>query len=198
MRTHRVLALARPSTRRSFAVLAVCTAITLSACGDSGPSIRAEPDTSTTSSSEPAPTTSTTVGTGPQTQVIKYLGLQFVVPAAWPVYDLSTVPRTCVRVDVHAVYLGPPGAEQDCPAHLVGHTEAIVLQPLAGASDVVVARATVAGTLNGLAVRTDPDPDVSGALTVVFPDLGVLAYLSYGASRTPADNLLAGFTAATG
>jgi hypothetical protein len=195
MRTHRVLA---PS-RRSLAAIALCAAIALSACGGSGPSIQADPDPSTTTSTtNPEPTTSTSLGVDAGTHVVTYQGLQLVVPAGWPVYDLAAAPRTCVRVDLHAVFLGSPGPEQDCPAHLVGHTEAVILQPLAGASDVAVARATEAGLLNGMAVLTDPNPDASGALTVVFPDLGVLAYISYGVSRTPADELLASFVPVTG
>ena len=35
----------------------------------------------------------------------------------------------CVRFDRHAVYLGAPSAQQRCPAHAVGRTEAILLQP---------------------------------------------------------------------
>ncbi len=58
---------------------------------------------------------------------VSYLGLTFTVPADWPVIDLSAT--TCVRFDQHAVYLGTPGQQQDCPAHLVGRTEALVVQP---------------------------------------------------------------------
>ena len=51
------------------------------------------------------------------------------MPSDWPVYDLSRDPSRCVRLDVHAVYLGAPGPDQRCPAHLVGHTEAVVIGP---------------------------------------------------------------------
>jgi len=51
------------------------------------------------------------------------------VPRSWPVYDLGRDPSTCVRFDRHAVYLGSPGANQACPAHLIGRTETIALQP---------------------------------------------------------------------
>ena len=42
------------------------------------------------------------------------------VPGDWPVFDLAADPSTCVRFDVHAVYLGHPGADMNCPAGLVG------------------------------------------------------------------------------
>ncbi|MER6398023.1 DUF1906 domain-containing protein [Kitasatospora sp. NPDC001603] len=51
------------------------------------------------------------------------------MPADWPVIDLTADPTACVRFDQHAVYLGTPGTRQDCPAHLVGRTEALLLEP---------------------------------------------------------------------
>lgn len=64
------------------------------------------------------------------TKVIRYHGYKLVVPASWPVYDLATHPTVCVRFNRHAVYLGTPGSAQSCPAHAVGRTEAILVQPL--------------------------------------------------------------------
>jgi len=51
---------------------------------------------------------------------VAYLGRAFAVPASWAVVDLSAAPTTCVRFDVHALYIGTPGDEQDCPARGVG------------------------------------------------------------------------------
>ncbi|MDH6121450.1 hypothetical protein ABH930_006887, partial [Kitasatospora sp. GAS204A] len=62
-------------------------------------------------------------------RTIHYQGATFRVPASWPVVDLDRAPNTCVRFDRHAVYLGRSGARQDCPAHLMGRTEAILVQP---------------------------------------------------------------------
>ena len=62
---------------------------------------------------------------------LSYHGYRLVVPPTWPVYRLSSDPTACVRFDRHAVYLGVPGADQRCPAHAAGHTEAILLEPLA-------------------------------------------------------------------
>ncbi|GAA2106745.1 hypothetical protein GCM10009759_45240 [Kitasatospora saccharophila] len=75
--------------------------------------------------------TAASAATGP-TRDVDYLGRTFRIPADWPVIDLSADPRTCVRFDRHALYLGAPGTEQDCPSHLVGRTEALLVQPAAG------------------------------------------------------------------
>ncbi len=56
---------------------------------------------------------------------VRFGGYTLEVPAGWPVYRLARDPGRCVRYDRHAVYLGQPGADQQCPAHLVGRTETI-------------------------------------------------------------------------
>ncbi len=68
-----------------------------------------------------------------RTKVVSYHGYRVTVPADWPVYRLAARPRTCVRFNRHAVYLGPPGATQDCPPHAAGRTEAILVSPTAAA-----------------------------------------------------------------
>jgi hypothetical protein len=45
------------------------------------------------------------------------------------VYRLDEHPRTCVRYDVHAVYLGSPGANMDCPVGIVGRTQTVSFIP---------------------------------------------------------------------
>ncbi len=60
---------------------------------------------------------------------VSYRGYTFEVPAAWPVLNLTRHPGTCVRFDMHAVYLGTPGANERCPSWLLGSTEALVIQP---------------------------------------------------------------------
>ena len=64
-------------------------------------------------------------------KVVRYRGYAVAVPTSWPVYDLRSHPSVCVRFDRHAVYLGQPSSTERCPAHAVGRTEAILLQPLA-------------------------------------------------------------------
>jgi len=61
----------------------------------------------------------------PGTKTVKYDGYAVSVPASWPVYNLDKNPRQCVRYDVHAVYLGPPGPDQNCPPNLVGRVDTI-------------------------------------------------------------------------
>ncbi|KAB1140316.1 DUF1906 domain-containing protein [Streptomyces luteolifulvus] len=63
------------------------------------------------------------------TRQVDYRGHRFTVPASWPVVDLDQNPRACVRFDRHALYLGHPGADQDCPSHAVGRTEALLVEP---------------------------------------------------------------------
>ncbi|WP_329491085.1 DUF1906 domain-containing protein [Kitasatospora sp. NBC_01246] len=60
---------------------------------------------------------------------VTYRGTTLRVPGTWPVIDLDAAPDTCVRFDRHAVYLGRPGENQDCPSHLRGRSEAILVQP---------------------------------------------------------------------
>jgi hypothetical protein len=76
----------------------------------------------------PARLTSTA---GPK--LVQFGGYTFRVPAGWPVYRLDRDSTQCVRYDRHAVYLGRPGADQQCPAHLIGRTTTISVQ--AGPAD---------------------------------------------------------------
>ena len=62
-------------------------------------------------------------------KLVSYHGYRFRVPAAWPVFRLDREPSTCVRFNRHAVYLGSPSSQQRCPAHSIGRTEAILIQP---------------------------------------------------------------------
>jgi hypothetical protein len=60
-------------------------------------------------------------------KTVTYLGYNFAVPSSWPVIHVTAT--TCVRFDRHAVYLGDPGSNQDCPTGLLGTTEAVLVQP---------------------------------------------------------------------
>lgn len=62
-------------------------------------------------------------------RTIVYHGYEFQAPASWPVYRLDLHPSTCVRYDVHAVYLGTPSADMRCPAGLIGRTETVSVIP---------------------------------------------------------------------
>jgi hypothetical protein len=99
-------------------------------------------------------------------KLLRYRGERIAVPAGWPVYDLSSQPRTCVRFDRHAVYLGRPGAAQQCPAHAVGRTEAILIEPRGqnGAS-VVASWASSSGVIKrALGVRSLPAGESSAGV----------------------------------
>lgn len=73
--------------------------------------------------------------TRPVTRLVRYAGYEARVPANWPIHDLSADPTRCVRFDRHAVYLGRPGPDQDCPAHAVGRTETLLVEPVTDPGD---------------------------------------------------------------
>jgi hypothetical protein len=64
---------------------------------------------------------------GGGTKVVAFAGYTIDVPAGWPVYRLARDPSRCVRYDHNAVYLGQPGANQQCPAHLAGRVATLSL-----------------------------------------------------------------------
>ncbi|WP_433169392.1 glycoside hydrolase domain-containing protein [Kribbella sp. CA-247076] len=68
-----------------------------------------------------------------ETKTVSYRGYEVKVPASWPIVDLAASPTTCVRLDRPSVYLGRSTAQADCPAHLVGRSEGLVLEPLTAA-----------------------------------------------------------------
>lgn len=187
-----------PHFRLFLAALVAAIAIAAASCGGSdGPSISAEPDASTTTSSTiPADTTSTTAAVTSTTTAnvpgqVSYRGLTFVVPTDWPVHDLANEPKTCARTDQHAVYLGEQGPDADCPSRIVGQTDAFQLEQIDARSQLAADRATQASTINGIPVRIDPSPAPDGALTVVFTDQQVVAVLTIGNGRGIVDQILA-------
>lgn len=182
----------------SAAAIAVAAAVT--ACGGQDTTISAGQSTSPTStatsptptSSPSDPTTSPTSSPGeaPAPGVVTYRGLQLTVPESWPRYDLAADPQRCVRFDQHAVFLGAAGASPSCPSRIIGRTEAVQVQPLSGATRSAEAAATAPATINGLAVRLDPDADTTGALTAVVTDLDLLVTVTVGDDRATADQIL--------
>ena len=63
----------------------------------------------------------------PANKTVTFGGYSVSVPASWPVYNLTENPGQCVRYDIHAVYLGSPGPDQDqdCPPGLIGRVDTI-------------------------------------------------------------------------
>jgi hypothetical protein len=130
-------------------------------------------------------------------KTVTYLGHSFVVPANWPVIRVK--PATCVRFDRHAVYLGDPGRNQDCPTGLLGTTEAILIQPAAGrvpaasaAEDAVAHRITAVGRGIDVTATYDTDPGlISGILasaSLPVPTASTGAAGQVAASRATAAN----------
>ncbi len=106
-------------------------------------------------------------------QRVAYEGYTFAVPGGWKVVNLAADPRTCVRFDVSAVYLGTPGANQACPAKGVGDTtQAILIQPAAAAT-----------------TPSAVDDPVSQRITVHDARIQVTA--SYGRDRAQVEQILA-------
>ncbi|GAA1162266.1 hypothetical protein GCM10009630_70670 [Kribbella jejuensis] len=105
------------------------------------------------------------------TKTVSYRGYQVTVPAGWPVVDLAANPTACVRLDQPAVYLGRSTAQSDCPAHLVGRSSGLILEPLTTA-------------------QTSSD----GLLRRAITDAGVLAtaYYAPGAEQSASDVLATG------
>ena len=60
-------------------------------------------------------------------KTIEYDGYSISVPSSWQVFHLDTDPSQCVRYDINAVYLGNPGANQNCPSNLIGRAQTITI-----------------------------------------------------------------------
>jgi hypothetical protein len=83
----------------------------------------------------PAMASRPTVAAPSSTRTVTYRGYTFQVPRSWQVVRLDPSGRTCVRFDVHAVYLGTPPANESCPSQLVGTTQALLVAPAGDSSD---------------------------------------------------------------
>ncbi|MGH3244069.1 MAG: DUF1906 domain-containing protein, partial [Spirillospora sp.] len=96
------------------------------------------------------------------------------------VHDLDRDPSRCVRYDRRAVYLGRPGPRPDCPARLVGRTEAVHIQPaerVRAAGHDRSSRTVVHG--DSLATLTIP-PTVGHEALLTVPEAGVTITGVYG------------------
>jgi hypothetical protein len=125
-------------------------------------------------------------------QVIRFHGYRLSVPAGWPVYRLARRPRTCVRFDRHAVYLGTPGPAQACPAHAVGRTESVLISP-AGRADAERGAARVAGA-SGIIDALSPGGSID---RVSLGSSGLVAIATWASDRRLVAHLLRHRLAAT-
>jgi hypothetical protein len=110
---------------------------------------------------------------------VEYAGTSVLVPTSWPVIRLDDQPKACVRYDEHAVYLGAPSADQDCPAPAIGRSEAVLLEPATGTTPVTGPRENVA------AQEIDR---VAGTVHI---------HASYGSDRATAETIVASATPST-
>ena len=101
----------------------------------------------------------------PGFKTVRYAGYTIRVPATWPVYRLDRDPGRCVRYDQHAVYLGQPGANQQCPAHLVGHTATISIEAAAPGSGGSGSGGPGAGSPVDVGPAIGTVPQVGGSVT---------------------------------
>ena len=160
-------------------------------CGAAGPDVGAR------SAPRQADTNVDTETDTGATQVVRYRDVEFTVPAGWPVYDLEADPTTCVRFDVHAVYLGHPGADMQCPATVNGHAAAVLVEPLDGAATVPATGAVSASAVNGLAVDTDPAAVVEGQLRASLPTVDLAVTVTFDDSEAAAQGILQSFRPVT-
>ena len=190
----------------ALAAAVVVLALVLAACGSSGSEVGAggaqtHPGAAATPPGPAGPGNGNGSGNGSGnaggSKSVSYRGLSFSVPGDWPVYDLESDPSTCVRFDVHAVYLGHPGADMKCPAVVVGHTDAVLVEPTDGSSAAAngVAHASVAGQVNGLSVATDRSDVQEHEVHATFPGQGVTATVSF-TTEDLANQVLGSFKAA--
>lgn len=128
-------------------------------------------------------------------RTVSYRGVQFDVPPDWPVHDLATDPTTCVRFDVHAVYLGHPGADMNCPAGIVGRADAVLVEPTEGQSVTAQSDRVSAATATGLPVQVQSDGAASSEVAADIPSAGVSVTLTYRDSDTTAQQILQSFRA---
>src|SRR6478752_1182390 len=151
----------------------------------------ASPAAASPAAATPAPAPAVTP-TG--TRSVDYRGVHLSVPSDWAVVDLDADPTRCVRLDVRAVYLGRPGSQQDCPAHLVGRAETIWLHPGSDrASTATTSRTTTLGTL-----RAHTGTDRAAGTTVArFTAQDVQVDATWGSSESRVDDVLATATASS-
>ena len=121
-------------------------------------------------------------------------GYTVSVPASWPVYDLTKNPRQCVRYDVHAVYLGTPGPNPDCPPNLVGRVDTVTIQAPAASAGTQTAGSSKGPRQGGQrALRTGTivqDPD-RHELVLAMPDKAPSIGATYGTRPDAAEQMLA-------
>jgi hypothetical protein len=203
-RYSRVMPVSRLTVPARLALIAAGVALVAAACGgssDVGVSSRPHQEVTTTSSTPDSttstsvpvttvPTTPTTAAAAPGMQFVTYGGVRLQVPDSWPVYDLTNDPKRCALLNVNAAFLGHQGTNATCPADATGRTEVVQIEAVDARSQSQTASATQPGTLNGIAVKTDPSSSIHRALTVVIPDRSVVVSITYRNDPTLANAIM--------
>jgi hypothetical protein len=169
------------------------------ACGSSDSSAsRVESDRRTPARSKDGATGHAAAAVSQQgaTQVIRYGGVGFVVPADWPVYDLEADPTTCVRFDVNAVYLGHPGDDMRCPAGILGRAGAVLVEPLDGTSAPTPLQAA-SSAVNDVPLEIDAAAAVENQIRAALPAQGLSVTVAFAGAEADAQQILDSFKVAT-
>jgi hypothetical protein len=130
------------------------------------------------------------------TQLIRYAGVEFVVPAGWPVYDLEADPTTCVRFDVNAVYLGHPGADMQGPATVLGRAGAVLIEPLDNDS-APEPTASASSAVNDVQLEIDAAAGVEHQVRAALPVQGLSVTVAFAELEAEAQQILQSFKVAT-
>jgi hypothetical protein len=130
----------------------------------------------------------------PATQTVTFGGYTVSVPASWPVYDLTKNPRQCVRYDVHAVFLGTPGPDPDCPPNLVGRVDTVTIQASAASPGTKTAgnsKGPRQGGQQGLNPGTIVQDPGMHQLALAMPDKAPSIGATYGTGPDATEQMLA-------
>jgi hypothetical protein len=109
------------------------------------------------------PAASGTAASGMQT--VTYDGYSVTVPASWQVFHLDSDPGQCVRYDINAVYLGSPGANQNCPSNLMGRAETISITPAGVSGSSSQASGGESAAAQGGLVQSPPPSEAGRAVS---------------------------------
>ena len=127
----------------------------------------------------PAAAAATGATAGNSWRTIRFGGISLRTPSAWPVVNLARHPRTCPRLNRHAVYLGVPGPDPACPASATGKTGAVQILTVRPASPDA-RLATKPAVVAGQPARTTTDSAITHTIVDIIPAAGMEVSLSYG------------------
>jgi hypothetical protein len=122
-------------------------------------------------------------------KIVAFGGVSVSVPAGWPVIDLTSDPSACPILNVHAVYVGAANEAASCPAHVVGRTEAVQLEPWNGASSTS-AGPLAPSSVNGVSVLESRSVDVTHEIAFAVPSARVQVNVAFGSDPTLAQQIV--------